>query len=129
MPLGSGNRQELRKLGTLWEKKREQKGTGRGKEKEGGELEGTGWPRLWKNSQGEQGSVALELVLELDCVEPGWHRTHRDLPASASQMLGLKACATTAQPERYILFVEAIMELSRNLALWKFLGIHKYNLS
>lgn len=54
MPLGSGNRQELRKLGTLWEKKREQKGTGRGEEKEGGELEGTGWLRLWKDSQGEQ---------------------------------------------------------------------------
>ena len=26
---------------------------------------------------------------------PGWLRTHRDLPASASQVLGLKACATT----------------------------------
>ena len=30
----------------------------------------------------------------------GWHQTHRDLPVSASQVLGLKACATTAQLRR-----------------------------
>ena len=28
---------------------------------------------------------------------PGWPRTHREPPASASQVLLLKACATTAQ--------------------------------
>ena len=28
---------------------------------------------------------------------PGWPRIHRDLPASASRVLGLKACATIAQ--------------------------------
>jgi hypothetical protein len=28
---------------------------------------------------------------------PGWSRTHRDLPASASLVLGLKTCTTTAQ--------------------------------
>jgi hypothetical protein len=26
---------------------------------------------------------------------PSWPQTHRDLPASASQVLGLKACTTT----------------------------------
>ena len=30
--------------------------------------------------------------------KPGWPWTHRDPPASASRMLGLKACATTVQP-------------------------------
>ena len=35
---------------------------------------------------------------------PGWPRTHRDPPASASRVLGLKACATTAQQN--ILFEE-----------------------
>ena len=29
---------------------------------------------------------------------PGWPRTHKDPPASASRVLGLKACATTARP-------------------------------
>ena len=29
---------------------------------------------------------------------PGWSRTHKDLPASASRGLGLKACATTSWP-------------------------------
>ena len=29
---------------------------------------------------------------------PGWPKTHRDLPASVSRVLGLKACATTARP-------------------------------
>ena len=29
---------------------------------------------------------------------PGWSRTHRDSPASASRVLGLNACATTARP-------------------------------
>ena len=28
---------------------------------------------------------------------PGWSWTHRDLPTSASRVLGLKACATTTQ--------------------------------
>ena len=28
---------------------------------------------------------------------PGWSQTHKDLPVSASQVLGLKACATTAR--------------------------------
>ena len=28
---------------------------------------------------------------------PGWPRTHRDLPASASLVLGVKKCITTAQ--------------------------------
>ncbi|EGW14713.1 hypothetical protein I79_019557 [Cricetulus griseus] len=29
---------------------------------------------------------------------PGWPQNHRDLPASASQVLGLKVWATNAQP-------------------------------
>jgi hypothetical protein len=29
---------------------------------------------------------------------PGWSETHRDPPASASQVLGLKVCATTPGP-------------------------------
>jgi hypothetical protein len=29
---------------------------------------------------------------------PGWVRTHRDLPTSASQVLGLKACTTLTTP-------------------------------
>jgi hypothetical protein len=32
------------------------------------------------------------------CPRTGWALTHRDLPASASLVLGLKACATTAWP-------------------------------
>ena len=32
---------------------------------------------------------------------PGWLHTHRDLPTSASQVLGLKACTTTAR--KYII--------------------------
>ena len=41
-------------------------------------------------------SVALGLVWELALV--GWSRAHRDLPVSASRVLGLKVGATTAQP-------------------------------
>ena len=41
-------------------------------------------------------SVALEAVLN-SLHRPGWPRTHRELPLSSSQVLGLKACATTAQ--------------------------------
>ena len=33
----------------------------------------------------------------------GWPRTHRDLPASASQVLGSKACATSDQCYYHIL--------------------------
>ena len=40
---------------------------------------------------------------------PGWPRTHRDPPAFASQVLGLKACATTARLEAVFL-----KELSAN---------------
>ena len=36
---------------------------------------------------------------------PGWPRTHRDLPASASQVLGLKACATTAWQTCIFIFI------------------------
>ena len=32
-------------------------------------------------------------------VEQGWPQTHRDPPVSAFQVLGIKACTTTAQPE------------------------------
>ena len=32
---------------------------------------------------------------------PGWLHTHRDLPISVSQVLGLKACKTTAR--KYII--------------------------
>ena len=35
---------------------------------------------------------------------PGWPRIHNDPPASASRWLGLKACATTAQPELFFVF-------------------------
>ena len=34
---------------------------------------------------------------------PGWPRTHRDPPASASQVLGLKVCATTARQNSNVL--------------------------
>ena len=33
---------------------------------------------------------------------PGWPRTHRDRPAPASQVVGLKACTTTAQLEKFL---------------------------
>ena len=42
-------------------------------------------------------SVALEPVLELALVDQAGLKLHKDSPAFASQVLGLKACATTAQ--------------------------------
>ena len=39
---------------------------------------------------------SLQLPRTSSC-RPGWPRTHRDPTASASRVLGLKACATTAQ--------------------------------
>ncbi|EDL88419.1 rCG61286, isoform CRA_a [Rattus norvegicus] len=33
---------------------------------------------------------------------PGWLLTHRDTPASASRVLGLKACTTTTMPSNNI---------------------------
>ena len=38
---------------------------------------------------------------DLGC-RPGWPQTHRDPPVSAFQVLGLKACVSTAQ---FLLFV------------------------
>ena len=36
--------------------------------------------------------------------KPGWPQTHRDLPASASQVLGLKVCTTIARlPDKFYL--------------------------
>ena len=32
----------------------------------------------------------------------GWSRTHREPPAAASRVLGLKACATTARPNYFL---------------------------
>jgi len=40
----------------------------------------------------------LFLKTEFRCNSPGCPGAHRDQPASASQMLELKACATTTQP-------------------------------
>ena len=42
--------------------------------------------------------VAALDVLELFLCRPDWPQTHRDPPASASRVLRLKACTTTAQP-------------------------------
>ena len=41
-------------------------------------------------------SVALGPVLEASSCIPGCLQTYRDPPAFRSQVLGLKACATTA---------------------------------
>jgi hypothetical protein len=39
-------------------------------------------------------------VLDSLC-RPGWHQTNRALPASASQVLGLKVCTTRPSPVVY----------------------------
>ncbi|XP_076427551.1 uridine-cytidine kinase-like 1 isoform X2 [Peromyscus maniculatus bairdii] len=47
----------------------------------------------------ETGFLRVALRLSWNSLgSPGWPRTHRDPPASASRVLGLKACATTARP-------------------------------
>ena len=42
-------------------------------------------------------SIALKPILGTSSYRSNWPWTHRDPPASASQVLGLKVCATTAQ--------------------------------
>jgi hypothetical protein len=45
---------------------------------------------------GEVSLCHLDLPGNLLC-KPGWPQTHRDAPASASQVLELKVCVTTIQ--------------------------------
>ena len=46
---------------------------------------------------------------------PGWPQTHRDLPASASWVLGLKMCATTTQLK--LLLIDRCIIFSQ-LSIW-----------
>ena len=46
----------------------------------------------------------------LSLCRPGWPQSHRDPPASASQVLGLNACATTAVQFMHILIIESCLE-------------------
>ena len=42
-------------------------------------------------------------IVTYSSYRPGWPQTHRDPPASASRILGLKVCATTARLRRSFL--------------------------
>ena len=46
--------------------------------------------------------VVVAAAAALELCRPSWPQTHRDPPASASQVLILKACATTTQLKQHI---------------------------
>ena len=48
----------------------------------------------------ETGSLQIILAVLGFVHRLGWPQTHREPPASASQVLGLKACATTAPAQK-----------------------------
>ena len=52
-------------------------------------------------------SVALGACPGTSSCRPGWSGTHRDPPPSASWVLGLKACTTTALLRQAILFISS----------------------
>ena len=52
---------------------------------------------VWLVGLSRQGfAITLDCPGTISC-RPGWPQTHRDPPASASQVLGLKVCTATTQ--------------------------------